>query len=135
MTRNERPCRSLEGSKLLSTLKAQRHGAAPAFDAVPPRKPSRAPRASGPLLEAPTRAEVDGALAGMRSEIAACAVGRSGVAEIDLTIQSSGRVSHALISGDFAGTPQGSCIARTLRKARFSAFQKPQFRVVYRMTL
>ena len=35
----------------------------------------------------------------------------------------------------YAGTPQGSCIARTIRGAHFEPFKKPRVRILYRMSL
>jgi hypothetical protein len=90
---------------------------------------------TGPLPEAPGRDDIAAVLNAMRGDMATCAAGRTGVAELDLTVHGSGHVAHAVVSGDFAGTPQGSCIARTLRKARFAPFERPKFRVLYRLML
>ena len=65
----------------------------------------------------------------------ACADGRSGVAEVDVTIAANGVVTNALVGGDFRGTPQGSCIARAVRKARFPKFTKDSFRLLYPYSL
>jgi hypothetical protein len=45
-----------------------------------------------------------------------------GVATVALTYAPSGRVTTALVSGVFAGTSAGSCIAAALRSARIPAF-------------
>jgi hypothetical protein len=106
-----------------------------------PRVAGTAPRAPRPqaapteLPETPSRKDVSSSLDALRAAIQTCSDGRSGVAEVDLTINGSGQVAHALVSGDFAGTPQGSCMARALRSARFAPFQKPKFRVLYRFML
>ncbi len=42
---------------------------------------------------------------------------------------------HAVVAGDFAGSPAGSCIARVVRTARFAPFSKPRFRVIYPFSL
>jgi hypothetical protein len=40
-------------------------------------------------------------------------------------------VTHVLVGGDFAGTTEGSCIARAVRGARFPAFKQERFRILY----
>jgi hypothetical protein len=90
---------------------------------------------AGDLPETPDREMIGAALSDLRAAFELCSDGRSGVAELDLTIRGSGSLAHAVVGGDFAGTPQGSCIARTLRKASFAPFQKPKFRVLYRLML
>ena len=87
------------------------------------------------VCEAPSRSDVIAGLDGVRSSVQACADGRSGVAEVDLTIAANGVVTNALVGGDFRGTPQGSCIARAVRKARFPKFTKDSFRLLYPYSL
>jgi hypothetical protein len=87
------------------------------------------------LPDQPSRQAIADTLGAMRSDLALCAQGKAGVAELDLTLSANGAVSNAVVGGDFAGSPQGSCIARTLRRARFAPFQKPKFRVLYRLML
>jgi hypothetical protein len=87
------------------------------------------------LPETPSRDSIASSLNALRGAIEQCTAGRKGVAEVDLTIHGSGAVAHAVVGGDFAGTSQGSCIARTLRIASFGRFQKPKFRVLYKLML
>jgi hypothetical protein len=87
------------------------------------------------LPDEPSRQDVIEGLNQLRGELSECSKGRSGTAEIDLTIAGSGAVTYALIAGDYAGTPQGSCIARTIRSAHFEPFKKPRVRILYRMAL
>ena len=54
-----------------------------------------------------------------------------GVATVTLTVRGSGQVSHALVGGTFAGTPQGSCIARAVKLARFPSFSDDSVRITY----
>lgn len=109
---------------------------APAKKAKPARRAVEPePAAPAALPDQPSRQAIADALDQMRSELALCAEGRTGVAELDLTLSAAGTVSHAVVGGDFAGSPQGSCIARSLRRARFAPFQQPKFRVLYRMKL
>jgi hypothetical protein len=61
-----------------------------------------------------------------------CAAGRGGVAWVQVTFNGgTGRVSSALVQGQFAGTPQGSCIARAVRSAQVAPFSNANFSVAY----
>ncbi len=46
-----------------------------------------------------------------------------GAARVSVTFAPSGRVTTATVSGVFAGTPEGGCIARTFRAARVEPFE------------
>ncbi len=63
---------------------------------------------------------------GMRRSAVAvsrCGRGASGRVTVDMTISgSTGRVRRASVTGQFAGTPVGSCVARTVRSTRFPRF-------------
>ena len=48
-----------------------------------------------------------------------------------MIVRSRGVVSYAMVSGSFAGTPEGSCIARSVKLAKFPAFSDPSVRVNY----
>lgn len=89
-----------------------------------------APAPTGPI-DTPTRDDVLSGLDRVRSNVRACAEGRQGVAEVDLTIAKNGVVTNALVGGDFGGTPQGSCMARAVRKARFPQFTQDRYRVLF----
>lgn len=90
-----------------------------------------APAPTGDLPQGPTRSEVVTRLESVRPAVQACAAGRSGVADLDVTIAHTGVVMHVLVGGDFAGTTEGSCIARAVRGARFPAFKQERFRLLY----
>jgi hypothetical protein len=44
-------------------------------------------------------------------------------------------VTSALIDGVFKGTPEGSCMARTVRSARFPAFSQATLKVSFPVSL
>ncbi len=94
-----------------------------------------APQAAAQPSETPTRREVLDALEPLRPAVERCARGQHGIAQLDITVVSSGAVTHAVVAGDFAGTPEGSCIALAARKAQFAPFQKPRFRVIFPFSL
>jgi hypothetical protein len=93
--------------------------------------PTEQPTLPSDLPDAPTRGEVVQRLESVRSSVRACAAGRSGVADLDITIAHTGNVTHVLVGGDFAGTTEGSCIARAVRGARFSSFKQERFRLLF----
>jgi hypothetical protein len=96
----------------------------------PAAAPKLVPIKTGPL-ETPSRADVLQRMESVRPAVRACAAGRSGVADLDVTVAHSGVVTHVLVGGDFAGTTQGSCIARAVREARFPSFKQDRFRVLF----
>jgi predicted Zn finger-like uncharacterized protein len=56
--------------------------------------------------------------------VARCGNGQAGRVTVDVVIEgSSGRVTDVTVTGEFAGTPVGSCAARAIRGARFSRFR------------
>jgi len=87
------------------------------------------------LSDVPTRALVVAAIEGVRPQVQACAASRHGAAEVLITVRSNGRVASAIVSGAFAGTPEGSCIARAVREAQFPAFAQPTFAISYPFAL
>lgn len=86
--------------------------------------------ASGP--ETPSRSDVVTAMQGVQGAVTACGNGEHGTATVSITVSgSTGRVTAANVSGQFAGTPVGSCIARAVRGATFPRFTRPTFTVNY----
>jgi|GEM_PF-6797074 len=94
-------------------------------------KANATPAPTGEVPTGPTRSEVVARLESVRSSVQTCAAGRSGVADLDITIAHTGVVMHVLVGGDFAGTTEGSCIARAVRQARFPQFKQERFRLLY----
>jgi hypothetical protein len=91
--------------------------------------------AEEPLSQVPSRESVKAAMERVFPEVRACVRGKRGVAEVVLKVKNTGRVSHAVVGGDFTGTPEGSCIARVVRKVRLPAFLRPSFTLVYPFSL
>jgi hypothetical protein len=79
----------------------------------------------------PTRAQVRQSMAAVREQVRQCAGEQQGTARVRATARPSGRVSSALVQGQFAGTAEGSCIARAVREARLPPFSREQFVVEY----
>jgi len=82
------------------------------------------------LPEQPSRGDVQSALTRVSPAVTACGAGEHGMAPVAITIAgSTGRVTNAVVSGSFAGTPVGSCIARAVRGATFPHFSRPSLTV------
>lgn len=84
-----------------------------------------------PLSAGASRDRVMTALAAMHDRVRACVGDAHGVADVVLTVRGSGIVAHALVEGTFAGSPAGSCIARTLRNARLPRLAEPSVKILY----
>jgi hypothetical protein len=87
------------------------------------------------LPEYPSREQVTAGFESMRTALKQCAAGRAGKVEVKASITGNGRIVHALIDGDFEGSPEGSCMARAVREAQFPAFSQPRLKVSYPFAL
>jgi hypothetical protein len=67
------------------------------------------------------RLQVIAAMNALTPQLRACVGEQHGVADVTLTVRSAGVVSHALVEGPFAGSSEGSCIARALRTVKLPA--------------
>lgn len=82
------------------------------------------------LPEAPSRDEVTQAMAVLLPAIRGCAMGQTGLATAGIVVRGDGRVASVELSGaPFEGTASGRCMEGVLRRARFSRFRQPTFRV------
>jgi hypothetical protein len=97
--------------------------------------PEDAAAALAALPQTPTREQVVAGFEAVQDQLVQCAAGKHGVAQIDATIASSGRISHALVGGEFTGSPEGSCMARVVRTAPFPQFRQPTLKVSYPVAL
>lgn len=104
--------------------------------AAAPAEAAAAPAAAlGALPDLPTREEVVAGFEQVRAALDTCAAGKHGLVKVDATIANSGRVAQAVINGAFVGTPEGSCMARAVRSARFPAFSQQSLKVSYPIAL
>jgi type II secretory pathway pseudopilin PulG len=72
-----------------------------------------------------TRSQVISGMNAVKASVSRCGQGQSGTFKIKAKIAIDGRVDSATPVGDFAGTPQGSCAARAVSKARFPRSSAP----------
>jgi len=109
--------------------------ASPAAVAEPSKEIAEPPKAkvvpTGPLAAQPTREQVVAAMDKVLPALTECVGTKHGTANVSMTVRSTGSVSYALVGGTFAGTPEGSCIARVVKQAEFPAFSDPSIRVTY----
>ena len=106
------------GNKAPSGRGASNSAAAPAADPSLPARPSRSQVQAGMNKVAP--------------RVRRCGNGTTGTVMVNVVISgSSGRVTGANVSGQFAGTPVGSCAARAVRGATFPRFSQSSFSVRY----
>lgn len=91
----------------------------------------RAPAQSQSLPAHPSRDQVATSLDSVTGELKKCVGDRHGVADVTVTVRPAGFVSYAVVSGEYAGTSEGSCIARAVRTAKFPAFSDPTLRVTF----
>jgi len=54
-----------------------------------------------------------------------------GMANVAVTIAGSGRVSSSNVTGQFAGTPTGDCVAKAVKGASFPKFKGSPQSIVY----
>ena len=93
--------------------------------------PSAGPAAAAPaaasadLPERLGRAQITGVLSPLTGAVRSCAQGQTGTAPVAIVIGNDGAVRTASVSGQFAGTPVGECIAGVVRRAHFPAFRAP----------
>jgi hypothetical protein len=84
------------------------------------------------LPETLTKVQVQAGMNTVADNVRRCAVSRTGTIMIHAKISGeSGRVMSTRVTGDFAGTPEGSCAARAARRARFPRFRQKSLNVQY----
>jgi len=133
--RKEAPPAPAEPSAVAAPMPIAPAAGAPAEAAVVAPVEQAAVPAAADLPAYPSREHVTAGFEAVRDALSRCAAGRSGTAEIKATINGNGRIGHALVAGDFTGSPEGSCMARAVRAAQFPAFAQPRLKVRYPFAL
>ena len=75
---------------------------------------------------------------GAYGRVAACNNGpdkKSGTVTVRFTIQPSGSVGGAQVTGGFAGTPVGGCVSRVVRGLRFPSFSGSPITITFPFVL
>lgn len=82
--------------------------------------PAAKPRAQAELPPL-SPADISKAMAGVKARSGECArrLGQRGVAELNLNVGKSGRVTDVTVGGKVAGTPLAACIEKAARAATF----------------
>jgi predicted Zn finger-like uncharacterized protein len=121
------PKKTSSGDKSLDDLLSTALGEKP--------KAASKPAAAAPsenLQSTPSREDVLGAMKGITPAVQACGGGQSGVAMAKVGVTgSTGKVSAVDVSGQFAGSPVASCVAKEVRKAKFPKFSQSSFSFSY----
>jgi hypothetical protein len=103
---------------------------------VAPDAPVQAPAPAPSAPTTPSREDVQRAMDEVRGEVASCGGGRRALANVRIVVRgATGRVSSALVEGELAGTPAGSCVALAVRRASFPSFEREAFTVLYAFRL
>ncbi len=76
-----------------------------------------------PAPVGPDRDEVQRVMEAIRPALAQCAAGGHGLTQVQLTVTPNGRARAIRIAGPFAGSTEGSCMARAARGARFAGHE------------
>jgi predicted RNA-binding Zn-ribbon protein involved in translation (DUF1610 family) len=99
----------------------------------PDQQPEKQAEAVDPSLpESPSAAQIKTVMSGLSSRVRNCSDGATGTITVDVTVSGpTGRVTAATVTGQFTGTPVGSCAARLVRSARFPQFRQPSFSFRY----
>lgn len=96
--------------------------------AAPTAAPAAAAAPAAPSADLPERlgrAQITSVLGPLNGPVRSCAQGQTGTAPVSIVIGNDGAVRTATVSGQFAGTPVGDCIAGVVRRAHFPAFRAP----------
>ena len=136
-----RPRTDTSSERVAEAAPAQTTSAQPAATphaaviASPVHRPAPAVQANREdLPEVPSRDQVQAAFTQVLPTLRAC-TSLHGAVPIRVTISGSGRVTTAVVQGNFAGTPEGSCLARAVRTAHLPAFREARLSVNYPFVL
>ncbi len=88
-----------------------------------------APAAAGPEFNKEAASAALGAATSNAEGQCASQPGNHGVGKVTITFMNDGRSTNAVVSGDFAGSPIGGCIARVFRGTHVPAFSGEPVRV------
>ncbi len=88
------------------------------------------------LPQTPSKSQVRSALSSVRGAVKQCGGGESGVVNTSITVAgSTGRVSNVSVSGKYAGTSVGSCVARAVKRAKFPKFKQSSLKIGFPFSL
>ena len=87
----------------------------------------------GSLPEAPSREAITAAMGKIKGRVQACyeKFQQTGVATVELAIAKTGKVQSANVSGKFADSETGACVAGAVKTASFPRFKGPTLKIDY----
>jgi len=94
----------------------------PSFDDLLNEAGYKGPKVEKPKLDKKslTGDDFKKGMAPVESKAKGCYAGKQGTATVKLTISPDGKVSKVAVTGEFAGTPVGNCVAGAVRGAAFA---------------
>jgi len=97
---------------------------------VAPSAPNPSP--GGGESDTLSRSQVQSGMNAIKPAIEKCGRGTPGTAMVNITIAgATGAVTNAVVTGQFAGKPEGSCISGVVRRARFPKFGRDKLTITY----
>jgi hypothetical protein len=66
--------------------------------------------------------DIERAMTAIAGQARACSAGTRGTVPLRVTVAPSGRIAQVVVTGAFAGTPQGACVKRLVLAATFPAW-------------
>ncbi len=88
-------------------------------------------KSAAPLPKTLNRKQVQVGMKSVAAQVKRCGTGKARSVTMNVKISSSGRVLAANAMGALAGTPEGLCAARAMKKAKFQKFSGPSLSVKY----
>ena len=89
------------------------------------------------LPEALSQDQIKSGMGGVKGKVQGCfdKYQVAGLAKVSVTIGKSGKVSSANVTGEFAGTETGSCVATAVKSASFPRFKGKPLSISYTFLL
>jgi hypothetical protein len=77
--------------------------------------------------------QIKGGMSSVRGRVMACydKHGVAGMARLSVTIGKGGKITHASVTGEFAGTPTGECVSAAVKAASFPRFKGKPLSINY----
>jgi hypothetical protein len=93
-------------------------------------------KAAPSLPATPSKADVTAAMTPVQTRAqASCAKYSTGTVQVQVLVDSNGRVKNATPKGAFAGNQAGQCVAMMARSAKFPKFSDPTYSFLYPIIL
>ncbi len=129
------PSNATSPSTQVTTAGASTSAPPTATTSTPPAPPAPTATAAASSGNEFNASAAKAALRAAAGSAAGCPADKPGVANVSITFAPSGRVTSSQVSGAFAGTTTGGCIASAMRGATVPPFEGGPVSVVWKVTL